>query len=97
MWQKVVLGVVVFAAVLYASYTYLWPPLKQMLNPPKVAPPAKKPTPPPTVKAEPTPNDTGFCYVGEWQGVRSCVPVKGGTCMGDLYPTADVCRDPNLR
>jgi uncharacterized MAPEG superfamily protein len=93
----VVLGVGVFAVVLYASYKYLWPPLNQVLNTPKVAPPAKKPSPPPKVKAEPTPNDTGFCYVGEWQGVRSCVPLKGGTCAGDLYPTAAECSNPNLR
>ena len=97
LWQKVVLGLGVFAVVLYACYKYLWPPLNQALNTPKVAPPAKKPSPPPKVKAEPTPNDTGFCYVGEWQGVRSCVPLKGGTCAGDLYPTAAECSDPNLR
>ena len=96
-WQKVVLAVVAVAIVLYASYKYLWPPLKQALDAPSVPPPSKKPSPPPKVKAEPTPNDTGFCYVGEWQGVRSCVPIKGGTCAGDLYPTADACRDPNLR
>ena len=86
-----------FAIVLYASYRYLWPPLVQVMNTPTVPPPAKKPSKPPVVKAEPTPNDTGFCYVGEWQGVRSCVEIKGGTCAGDLYPTADVCRNPDLR
>jgi hypothetical protein len=68
-----------------------------VLNTPTTPPPAKKPTPPPVVKPEPTPNDTGFCYVGEWQGVRSCVAIKDGTCAGDVYPTADLCRDPTLR
>ena len=96
MWQ-VALAVGVVGVVLYACYLYLWPPLAQMWNTPKLPPPAKKPAPPPAVKPEPTPNDTGFCYVGEWQGVRSCVEIKGGSCAGDLYPTAELCHDPNLR
>lgn len=41
----------------------------------------------------------GFCYIGEDQGVRSCLRVeKGERCMsGDIYPTMDVCVNPSLR
>ena len=41
----------------------------------------------------------GFCYIGEDQGVRSCIRVgKGERCMsGDIYPTMDVCVNPSLR
>jgi len=42
---------------------------------------------------------SGFCYVGEDRGFRSCVPVKSGDkCMsGDIFPTQAVCINPNLR
>jgi hypothetical protein len=98
MWH-IALAVGVLCVVVYLSYKYLWPPLAQMWNTPKLPPPAKKPAAikPPAKKPDPAPNDTGFCYVGEWQGVRSCVEIKGGACAGDMYPTADLCRDPNLR
>lgn len=41
----------------------------------------------------------GWCYVGEQQGIRSCVQVGANdTCMsGDVFPTSDVCVNPNLR
>jgi hypothetical protein len=42
---------------------------------------------------------SGYCYVGEDRGFRSCVPVKSGDkCMsGDIFPTQAVCINPNLR
>jgi hypothetical protein len=42
---------------------------------------------------------SGFCYIGEDRGFRSCVPVKGGDkCMsGDIFPTQAICINPNLR
>jgi hypothetical protein len=42
---------------------------------------------------------SGYCYVGEDRGFRSCVRVKSGDkCMsGDIFPTQAVCINPNLR
>ena len=41
----------------------------------------------------------GWCYVGEDRGFRSCVEVgTAHECMsGDLFPSKDVCVNPNLR
>ena len=41
----------------------------------------------------------GFCYIGEDRGFRSCIEVgEGEVCMsGDIFPTQDVCINPNLR
>ena len=45
------------------------------------------------------PSKVGYCYVGEDKGYRSCVYVKeSDTCMsGDIFPTNDICVNPNLR
>ena len=42
---------------------------------------------------------SGFCYIGEDRGFRSCINVgEGDTCMsGDIFPTMDRCINPNLR
>lgn len=42
---------------------------------------------------------SGWCYIGEEKGVRSCVSVGvNDMCMsGDIFPTSDVCVNPNLR
>ena len=41
----------------------------------------------------------GFCYIGEDRGFRSCIEVgEGDKCMsGDIFPSMDVCVNPNLR
>jgi hypothetical protein len=41
----------------------------------------------------------GWCYVGEDRGFRSCVEVgTSHECMsGNLFPSKDVCVNPNLR
>ena len=41
----------------------------------------------------------GFCYIGEDRGFRSCISVgEGSDCMsGDIFPTRDLCVNPNLR
>jgi hypothetical protein len=41
----------------------------------------------------------GFCYIGEDRGFRSCISVgEGDTCMsGDIFPSKDLCINPNLR
>ena len=45
------------------------------------------------------PSKSGYCYIGEDKGYRSCVYVKeSDTCMsGDIFPTNDICVNPNLR
>lgn len=42
---------------------------------------------------------SGWCYVGENKGVRSCASVGvNDVCMsGDIFPTRDVCINPSLR
>ena len=41
----------------------------------------------------------GWCFIGEDQGVRTCSKVgQNDVCMsGDVFPTQDVCVNPNLR
>jgi hypothetical protein len=56
----------------------------------------------------PSPNDTtsnksqpksGFCFIGEDRGHRSCIEVsESNKCMsGNIFPSMDVCVNPNLR
>ena len=42
---------------------------------------------------------SGYCYIGEDRGFRSCVKVsEGDKCMsGDIFPTREICMNPNLR
>lgn len=42
---------------------------------------------------------SGYCYIGEDRGFRSCAQVgEGDTCMsGDIFPTNAICMNPNLR
>jgi hypothetical protein len=42
---------------------------------------------------------SGFCYIGEDRGFRSCIEVgEGEVCMsGDIFPTEAICINPNLR
>jgi hypothetical protein len=46
-----------------------------------------------------TAGKAGYCFIGEEQGQRSCAPVGANDqCMsGDVFPTNDVCMNPNLR
>ena len=41
----------------------------------------------------------GYCYVGVDNSIRSCVKVyKNDTCMsGNIYPTQEICMNPDLR
>ena len=45
------------------------------------------------------PKKSGYCFIGEESGYRSCVRVgKRDTCMsGEIFPTMDVCINPSLR
>ena len=42
---------------------------------------------------------SGYCYIGEDRGYRSCVKVtEKQECMsGDIFPTNDICINPTLR
>ena len=42
---------------------------------------------------------TGYCYIGEDRGFRSCIEVGESTkCMsGEIFPTREVCVNPRLR
>lgn len=42
---------------------------------------------------------SGYCYIGEDRGFRSCIKVgEGDKCMsGDIFPSNDICINPNLR
>ena len=42
---------------------------------------------------------SGYCYIGEDRGFRSCIKVnEDDKCMsGQIFPTKDVCINPNLR
>lgn len=51
---------------------------------------------------EPIRTDTlnqGYCYVGKINDTRYCAKVSGrNNCMsGDIYPSMDICVNPNLR
>ena len=45
------------------------------------------------------PNKSGYCYIGEDRGFRSCIPVtENDICMsGGIFPSKDVCVNPSLR
>jgi hypothetical protein len=44
-------------------------------------------------------NKSGWCYIGEDRGFRSCVQVgQQDSCMsGDIFPSQDICVNPSLR
>jgi hypothetical protein len=44
-------------------------------------------------------NKSGWCYIGEDRGFRSCIQVsENEKCMsGDIFPSQEICINPNLR
>lgn len=44
-------------------------------------------------------NAIGYCYVGTDRGYRSCIDVddKNNCMSGEIFPTMDICINPNLR
>lgn len=46
-----------------------------------------------------TSGKSGYCNVGSWKGIRSCVKVNTkNECMsGDIFPTKEICINPTLR
>jgi hypothetical protein len=52
----------------------------------------------PIPKADYSRNKSGFCYVGEYKGVRSCVKIDNKTpCESKIYSTEQQCVNPELR
>lgn len=52
-----------------------------------------------TSNIQKTASKSGYCYIGEDRGYRSCMPVnENDTCMsGDIFPTQELCINPNIR
>ena len=52
---------------------------------------------------EPEPDEShlqsksGYCFIGEWKGVRSCVKVDKTPCKNQVYSTEEQCVNPQLR
>lgn len=47
-------------------------------------------------ESKPSKPSKGYCYVGEWKGVRSCVKVNS-QCSTQVYSTMQQCVNPQLR
>jgi hypothetical protein len=59
-------------------------------------------------KEEPTPDESnsttqkkntgGYCYLGEWKGLRSCARVGAEDCTsGEMFGSKELCMNPELR
>jgi len=46
-----------------------------------------------------SPPKSGYCYIGEDRGFRSCIKVgEGDKCMsGNIFPSKEICINPSLR
>ena len=60
---------------------------------------SKQPEPMPSESTNYTTGKAGWCFIGEDRGTRSCSQVGvNDMCMsGDIFPSQDVCMNPNLR
>jgi len=52
-----------------------------------------------SIQASKSASKSGWCYIGEDRGFRSCIKVgENDKCMsGDIFPSQDICVNPNLR
>jgi hypothetical protein len=52
-----------------------------------------------TIQMNKSAGKSGYCYIGEERGFRSCVKVgENDACMsGDIFPSLDICVNPTLR
>jgi hypothetical protein len=52
-----------------------------------------------TIQSNKSSSKSGWCYIGQEQGYRSCLQVgENDTCMsGDIFPSQEICVNPNLR
>lgn len=82
--------------------------LNNALNNATTTPPQENPGDSPTyeaddsyssIQASKTAGKSGWCYIGEDRGFRSCIQVgENDQCMsGDIFPSQDICVNPNLR
>ena len=60
---------------------------------------AKQPEPMPNETANYTTGKAGWCFIGDDRNTRACAQVGvNDMCMsGDIFPTQEVCMNPNLR
>jgi len=55
-------------------------------------------TPVPDESSSSIQKKSGYCYIGEWKGVRSCLKVDKNTpCETQVYSTEELCVNPTLR
>jgi hypothetical protein len=52
-----------------------------------------------SIQASKTAGKAGWCYIGEDRGNRTCIEVgENDECMsGDIFPSQEICVNPNLR
>jgi hypothetical protein len=52
-----------------------------------------------SIQASKSSGKSGWCYIGEDRGFRSCIQVGANdACMsGDIFPSQDICVNPSLR
>jgi hypothetical protein len=52
-----------------------------------------------TIQSNKSSSKSGWCYIGQEQGYRSCLQVgENDTCMsGNIFPSQEICVNPNLR
>jgi hypothetical protein len=52
-----------------------------------------------SIQASKSSGKSGWCFIGEDRGFRSCIQVgENDTCMsGNIFPTNEICVNPNLR
>jgi hypothetical protein len=52
-----------------------------------------------SIQASKSSGKSGWCYIGEDRGFRSCIQVgENDKCMsGDIFPSQEICVNPNLR
>jgi len=52
-----------------------------------------------SIQASKTAGKSGWCYIGEDRGFRTCIEVgDNDQCMsGDIFPSQEICVNPNLR
>lgn len=52
-----------------------------------------------TIQSNKSSSKSGWCYIGQEKGYRSCLQVgENDTCMsGDIFPSQEICVNPSLR
>jgi hypothetical protein len=52
-----------------------------------------------TIQSNKSSSKSGWCYIGQEKGYRSCLQVgENDTCMsGDIFPSQEICVNPTLR